>query len=393
MTEEDLIYSIALSVVSSPKRHDMWTKISWSSPKSVYKKLADDSALFSQDFLLSKYPSDPYEAARNIYQQCSHAGIDVLSYWDLSYPSILREIKAPPLVIYAKGRISEKQCIAIVGTRDSDQKSNSIARRISADLSQCGFNIVSGMAVGIDRSAHEAALAAGGTTIGIMANGIDIQYPSANRDIYKKIEMESGSAVISEYPPGVLAGKWTFARRNRIISGLSLATIVVKAGKKSGALITARFALEQGREIFACTGYPYDPGYEGCINLIKSGANPFFSADDVIEGLSMPCFPAGIKSCDREVYKKFEIPEINIDNNADGDIEDNKEIDSHGSLFEGLDPLEQWLISNIDDMGDIDELIEKSGRKPSEISESIVMLELRGLIKRSGTRLVRSPRH
>ena len=176
--------------------------------------------------------------------------------------------------------------MAVVGTRKSDPKSALIARRISHDLSSQGFTVVSGMAVGIDREAHLGALDAGGKTVGVLANGIDIIYPWPNRDLYQAHRSTPGSALVSEYPPGIyVAGQWTFVRRNRIISGLCAGTVVVKAGERSGALITARHAVEQNREVFACAGNSFDEEYAGCHRLVRSGAVLVSSSQDILAEL------------------------------------------------------------------------------------------------------------
>ncbi len=262
--------------------------------------------------------------------------------------------------------------MAVVGTRKADPAARDTARRLAVELADSGFTVVSGMAVGVDRSAHEGALSAGGPTVGVLANGIDIFYPAMNSDLYRMILSDGRSALVSEYPPGIMAGKWTFARRNRIISGLSLGTVVVKAGLKSGALITARYALEQNREVFACPGAAFDEGYFGCHGLIREGAQIVSSTEDIIGQFSAvtvdtehPRTPAARTAVQR--------------------------IDEGGMPEAPLGPLERELLAMLGrKTAEIDELVRESGRDAAAVNEALVLLEISGKISRTGTRVVRS---
>ena len=257
--------------------------------------------------------------------------------------------------------------MAVVGTRRADPRSASNARRIARELAVRGYAVVSGMAVGIDREAHLGALDEGGQTVGVLANGIDIVYPWPNRDLYHMIESSPGSALVSEYPPGILAGKWTFVRRNRIISGLCAGTVVVKAGERSGALITARHAMEQNREVFACTGDSFDEEYAGCHRLIRSGAVLVTKPDDIFEELSryagtvrMPLPRGGDNSVGkRQAPEPAEEP--------------------------GDTTLAGRVLRLLGSGGlDIDSITREMAASPAEVNEAVVMLELDGRITRSG---------
>ena len=207
------------------------------------------------------------------------------------YSACLAAIDAPPPVISVRGRrdFLNRRSIALVGARDASAAGRRMARDLSRDLGAAGFTIVSGMARGIDGEAHAAALETG--TVAALAGGIDQIYPPQHERLYG--ELAAQGCLVSESPPGYVAQARDFPKRNRVISGLSLATIIVEAAERSGSLITARFALEQGREVMAVPGSPLDPRAKGSNRLLKQGAALVESADDVlqaIEGISPPSF-------------------------------------------------------------------------------------------------------
>jgi DNA processing protein len=212
--------------------------------------------------------------------------IKVVSFDEPSYPEMLREIEDAPVVIYIKGDIQpqDRYSIAIVGSRKPTQYGSSVAENISDELASSGFTIVSGMARGIDALSHKGALRAGGRTIAVLGSGLDVPYPPENRGLMDKIS--SSGCVISEFPPGTSPDKENFPRRNRLISGLSLGTLVIEATSDSGSLITARYALEQGREIFAVPGNITSSTSDGTNELIKKGAILTRKAEDIVEELA-----------------------------------------------------------------------------------------------------------
>jgi len=209
--------------------------------------------------------------------------IEKITYGMVQYPDLLREIKDAPKELYYIGDISllKKRCAAVVGSRKTTQYGRSMAEEIAGKLASRGVAVVSGMAKGIDTCAHRGALDAGGPTIAVLGCGVDICYPKDNGVLKQKIE-EKG-LVVSEYPPGIEPKKYSFPQRNRIISGLSELTVVVQAGTKSGALITAELAAEQGREVCALPGN-IDSRYNmGNNKLIKEGVYPIVNTVDVLE--------------------------------------------------------------------------------------------------------------
>lgn len=210
--------------------------------------------------------------------------IETIKIGDSYYPKYLREIYDAPKKLYIRGNkeILNNRSIAIVGCRNNSKYGELIAKNLGYNLAKAGFNIVSGLAKGIDSFAHIGAIYAKGKTVAILGNGIDTIYPRQNIKIAEKI-IEYGGAIISEYPAGVKPDKLNFPARNRIISGLSLGAIIVEAKEKSGSLITADFALEQGRDVFAVPGFITEPNSKGTNKLIKQGAIPITSFEDVLE--------------------------------------------------------------------------------------------------------------
>jgi len=207
---------------------------------------------------------------------------------DKNYPGLLKEIYDPPEKLYVEGNLSpeEKYPLAVVGTRRPSEYGKRVATELVKNLARLGLTIISGLALGIDGLAHEAALKVGGRTIAVLGSGIDIIYPASHKKLAEDI-IKSGGVIVSEYPPGTSPSKLTFPARNRIIAGLSLGTLVIEAPERSGAMITARFALEQGRDVFAVPGSISNLNSAGCNKLIKMGAKPVTRSEDVLESLGI----------------------------------------------------------------------------------------------------------
>ena len=214
-------------------------------------------------------------------------GYEVCCWDDHGYPTNLRKIPLPPPVLYVRGRIEEQDelSVAIVGTRQVSPYGREVAHELGSELARHGVTVVSGLALGVDAVAHQAAIDAGGRTIAVLGSGVDQIYPARNRKLALQV-IEQG-ALVSEYALGTKPEASNFPPRNRIISGLSMAIVVVEAGKRSGALITAGFAAEQGRDVFAVPGSILSPGSDGCNRLIQDGAIPVTSTKDLLESLQL----------------------------------------------------------------------------------------------------------
>lgn len=221
--------------------------------------------------------------ATKIYEACERGQIGILAYGDRRYPNRLREITAPPIVLYYLGELpdfNERLCIGMVGTRNMSAYGMQTAYKIAYELTACGALVVSGMAAGIDGVAAAASIFAGGKTVAVLGCGPDVLYPKFHKKLMERIR-QSGT-VLSEYPPGTKPNYYHFPVRNRIISGLSQGTVVVEAGSKSGSLITARDAIAQGRDVFAVPSNVNSVGAQGTNELLREGANFVFETADIL---------------------------------------------------------------------------------------------------------------
>ena len=280
--------------------------------------------------------------------------IKIIKKSSKEYPKILREIVNAPKQLYVRGELpkNHEMNFAIVGTRAASEYGKTLAFKIAKELSELGFNIVSGLALGIDTQAHLGALAGGGKTIAVLGSGtLDASiFPKENLALVKKI-VDSGGAVISEYEPQAKSEIWYFPERNRIVSGLSRGALVVEAPEKSGALITARLALEQNREVFAIPGSVFSKNSIGANNLIKSGAKMVTSVDDILEEFNL----IGLKS------KKGE----------------NKR--------ENMNPEEKLIFSIIEkEPVHIDKICEIAKMPAGRVMSIVSILEIQGIIKNIG---------
>lgn len=206
------------------------------------------------------------------------------------YPDILETIEDPPAQLWIRGQVADPPAVAIVGTRRATRYGLNLARQMGRTVAAAGWPVVSGLARGVDGAAHRGCLDARGAGMAVLGSGIDVWYPREHRALGEGL-IASGGAVISEYPPGTRPEPWRFPARNRIISGLSAAVVVVEAAEKGGALITARLAAEQGREVFAVPGDVDRRTSTGTNLLIRDGAVPVLGGDDLIEALSLVLGP------------------------------------------------------------------------------------------------------
>jgi DNA processing protein len=271
--------------------------------------------------------------------------VDVLTVGDPQYPTRLREIHDPPVVLWTQGTqaILETRSVAIVGSRYPSATGLATARRLSSELVRAGLTVVSGLARGIDGAAHRGALDAGGRTMAVLGNGSDVLYPAEHRDLYAAVRQ--AGVVVTEFPPGTRPHPRHFPLRNRIISGLSEAVVVVEASQKSGSLITARAALDQGRDVLAVPGDVACGRHRGCHALIKDGARLVETVDDILEELGGPLL---------------------------AEMPDGKLLQDNG-LASGL-PRGVAVT--------VDQLARKTGRPAAEWLQELALLELEGAVAR-----------
>lgn len=294
--------------------------------------------------------------------QAAALGARFIAKCEPDYPPLLRHIDSAPPVIYGKGDtgLAARETIAIVGSRNASANGKRLARIFASELAAAGCAIVSGLARGIDTAAHEAALARG--TVAVIANGLDITYPPENAGLQRTIG-ETG-LVITEMPPGAEPREKSFPRRNRIISGMSRAVIVVEAALRSGSLITARFANEQGREVFAVPGSPLDPRAEGTNRLIGEGAHLLTRSQNVLDALA----PMRARLPD-PVPERFS---FEASAGRDTDM-----------------PAQALILSLLSSAPtDVDDLIRESGAPAQSVLGILLELELAGKLVRHGRQLV-----
>jgi len=274
---------------------------------------------------------------------------------DDNYPELLGQISRPPSKLFVRGEpgLLQMPALAIVGSRNPTQAGARNAFEFARHLGSMGFCIVSGLAEGIDTAAHRGALDAGAATIAFLGHGIDRVYPASNRDLAH--DVAAHGALVSEFPLGTHPGRENFPQRNRLISGVSLGTLVVEAARRSGSLITARFAGEQGREVFALPGSIHNPLARGCHLLIRQGAKLVETADDIVTELA----PLASHLLQNSLESTTRESTANTDD------------DEYGQLKKHL---------SHDPVG-VDELVNNSGLTIEQVSSMLLILELEGVVE------------
>lgn len=298
--------------------------------------------------------ASPGEAARHI-EEAARLGARFVALCEPDYPEMLRAIDAAPPLLCIKGQagLPRRSVAGVVGARNASAAGRRMAREIATAIGRAGHVVASGLARGIDTAAHEAALETG--TVAVVAGGIDVIYPPENAALQQKIA--DVGLLVSEMVPGTIPRESHFPRRNRIISGLSRAVVVVEAALRSGSLITARYASEQGREVFAVPGSPLDPRSEGCNRLIRDGANLLLAPSDVVAVLSDTRFDPDTT--------RFTAPPA-----PDADVEPSAHISEQILALLSPTPVA------------IDDIIRVSGRPPADVHAALLDLELAGRIRR-----------
>ena len=300
----------------------------------------------------------PLVAAQRELDRCRRLGVTALAWDDSRYPDLLRQIAGPPPVLFVRGSLEllRQPAVAVVGCRTASSYGLRVAHRYGRELAEAGCVVTSGLALGIDGAAHEGCLAGKGAPVAVLACGVDLPYPRLHRRLYEQI-LDQG-AVVSEYLPGTPPARFRFPARNRIISGLSLGVVVVEAGRRSGALITARFALDQGREVFAVPGQVDAPSSQGCHRLVQEGAKLAATVTDILEELPNWAWEGGKTVAAAKSADRPENPAPALAGEAQ-------------IVYSCLDVYPQ----------DIDTLIQRTGLSAGRVAELLVVLELDGLIE------------
>jgi DNA processing protein len=290
--------------------------------------------------------------------RAGRAGIEMIAWSDAAYPPAIAAIVDPPPVLWLRGCLSalEPPAVAVVGSRAGSPYALAVAERLAADLTARGLVVVSGLARGVDSAAHRGALGAAGTTIAVLGSGADVVYPGEHRPLADEIARTG--AVVSELAPGTRPLQLFFPMRNRIISGLSRAVVVIEAGQKSGSLITARCALEQGRDVLAVPGNVLSGRNRGGHALLRDGAKIVETADDILEEMGFaPAVPVEATSASQEAARRL------------------RRAGAADPVLACLAPGESC---------DLDAIAERSGLTVARLLPRLLELELRGLVRRAG---------
>ncbi len=338
-------------------------------------------------------------AAQKILDDCADLGIHICTLQDAAYPVRLKNIADPPLVLYYKGRLPDfdsAPAIAIVGTRKASAYGLSTAQKMGYQIAKCGAIVVTGLAEGNDGAGAKGALIAGGTVVGVLGCGADKVYPAFHKSLYADTERQG--CLITEFPPHTAPYGWNFPKRNRIMSGLSNGVLVVEAPEKSGALITARDAAEQGRDVFCVPGNIDVATFAGSNALLREGATPVLCGWDVVseyEGIyGDKVHPFRVESPEKNVLNVAQKSLSPTETAAFDRKKEKKPIDNMGkqpySDIHGVLTPEEKKVVDLLENGDklLDEVIAESGMSAPKVSSAVTMLQIKGIItKNAGNRL------
>ncbi|HRT31134.1 MAG TPA: DNA-processing protein DprA [Anaerolineae bacterium] len=321
-------------------------KTAWEAPEAELRGVGLDQRTL-QNLLQARRQVDLEQLQRKV----EAAGVQALTWEEAAYPALLKQLVDAPPVLFVKGELtpSDEWAVALVGTRKPTAYGREAARLLATELARNGVTVVSGLARGIDGIAHQAALDAGGRTLAVLGSGLDEIYPQEHRALAERIA--ANGALLSDYPLGTRPEATNFPPRNRIISGLSLGVVVVEAGLTSGALITADFAADQGREVFAVPGSILGTSSAGCNRLLRDGAHVVTEVGDILETLSLDQLAA--KQAAREVLP--------------------------------ANPTEAKVLAQLSvEPAYVDEVARSAGLPVETVSSTLVMMELKGMVRQVG---------
>jgi len=326
----------------------------WHGQEQWREALGEKNEKHFQEILAQRQQADPAE----LYQNFLACGCGLCAFGDPDYPELLSHIYDPPILLFYYGVLPDPEdvCVAMIGSRDFTAYGRQVAAIFSRDLAARGITVVSGMARGIDSICHEGAIRGGGRTLAVLGSGLDVVYPKGNSSLYQQICQQG--AVISEFPLGMPALRGNFPQRNRIISGLCQAVLVVEASEKSGTMLTVGYALDQGRDVFAVPGPVTSMNSRGTNRLIRDGAKMALSAEDIcLEYQEMPTLKP--------------LPEKK------------EKADKPGTMIPGLSPTEQKLLKKLLTPVQLDELAldPDLNLEVSALTALLTMLEIRGMVK------------
>lgn len=329
------------------------------SAEAVYDRFMREGGAFLEDVAKPQQlqwlsENAPTEVIHEMMVVMRRENMGILSMEDFGYPDALRDIPDPPPLLFYRGDPDclVGPCVTIIGSRSPSPSGMEAAERIARELSQAGVRVVSGMALGIDGAAHRGCLAGGSPTAAVLGCGLDVNYPASHRALKREI-LEKGGVLLSEYPPGCPAMQWHFPVRNRIMSGLSRAVVLVEARIRSGSMSTVHHALDQGREVYAYPGVLGTEWAEGAHQLLREGANYFASAQDILEDLNLQ----EQRHQPPVLEQKAQLPPLNDDQRA-----------VYTALCRGGEQ-------------SFDELAQATGLEPSALSGALTMLQILRVIR------------
>ena len=356
----------------------------FASPEEIYYADAEELELaegLTKEQVQRVLQNKDLSGANRILGECQRLSQRILTIQDAGYPRRLQNIFDPPCLLYVKGRlpeVDEEVLVAVVGTRSCTPYGIRCAEKLGFGLAAGGGIVVTGLAKGVDAAAARGALRAGGTVIGVTGNGLDVYYPYESRSLYD--DVAASGALLSEYPPGTEPEGRHFPVRNRIMSGLSLAALVVEAPVRSGAMITARLALDQGRDLFAVPGPIDAPASAGCIRLMQEGAGPVIDAWDLLREYEHR-FPDKLRPAGPMPEMRVQTARRDMDAKPPEVTETPPELPVHSA--EGLTDDQISLLAVLEPVNPIqvDDLIQASGIPARRVLSALTILEIDGLVQ------------
>jgi DNA processing protein len=371
MRPEEILAWIRLNRTGLSPQRQRQLLDAFGSPEAIFS--ASDSAILRlhgfSELHLSKIRQAQKDAQpeRDLWK-LERMGGWILTIFDERYPPLLRRLPDAPPCLYVLGTVetSDEKAIAIVGTRRPSDYGRRVAYRIASEIAASGFTVVSGLAEGIDTSAHKGALDSGGRTFAVLGCGLDVIYPRSNKELARRIT-ENG-ALLTEFPLGTKPQAWHFPQRNRLISGMSLAVVIVEAPINSGALITADWAAEQGRDVFVVPGPVDQPSFEGNHRLLREGARVFTSVADMLDELGITAAPKAERTAATSPRGQLKLPDLSP---------------NETKVWSAL--TSEWKHA--------DDIVRESQLTTGDVLSALTLLELKGLVERTdGNRYRRSPR-
>lgn len=382
MKEESLLNLLALTLIENVGAVRIHRVLSRFTRAEAVFSLSDDEIIAEFNQIKGRKVTSInrdkcFRLASKVLEDSQKREISIITTEDTEYPFNLRHIENPPPVLYVRGNIAflNRNAVALVGTRAATDESKRYAFDISAQLAEEGVWVISGLAKGVDTSAHWGALSANGNTAGVLGSGLDHIYPAENYSLYSKI-LEKGGLLVSEFYTGMKPERENFPRRNRIIAGLSLGTLVVQAGKRSGSMITASYALEQGREVYVGPHEETDVRFFGNRRLSKDGALTIHNASEILEDLENV-----VDLSEESINMKKQVAkDIKLERGA-GIKKQKIAVDNIVENGITLTPTQQKIYDLIVGRIHIDDIASSSGVELSEAAAELMKMEIMGIVR------------